>query len=221
MSSMSLESAAEGQVPAGAGSERRLLDDPVSIRALAHPIRLELLAMVGRAGRMTAAEAARRLSISQGLATHHLRQLAKYGFVEQVHGDDNRERPWRPVSTSLGVPEQPSSWSVASAGAVLEQVTAERGFAQFLDWQRRRADWGEDWEAVSGVHLASGSLTREELGELGERMRALLGEYVDRSAADEGGSGRGGAVPVDVTVVVVPLGDPPADRMAVDPGRAG
>ncbi len=212
---MSLESSAP---------TRRLLDDPVSIRALAHPLRLELLAMVGRAGRLTAAEAARRLGISQGLATHHLRQLAKYGFVEQVHGDDNRERPWRPVSTSLGVSKEPSS-PVASAGAVLEQVTAERGFAQFLDWQRRRADWGADWEAVTGVHLASSHLTRAELAELGDRIRALLGEYVDRAAAD-GRADREDAVPVDVTVVVVPLGDPPLgdpppDGTPDDESRAG
>lgn len=49
---------------------------------------------------MTAADAGRRLGISQALASHHLRQLAKYGFVEAAPGRDNRERPWRTASTS-------------------------------------------------------------------------------------------------------------------------
>src|SRR5215469_11634626 len=82
------------------GQRRRLLDDPRSLRALAHPLRLELQVIVGRAGRITTADAARELGISHGLASHHLRQLAKYGFVEQVAGKDHRERPWRLVATS-------------------------------------------------------------------------------------------------------------------------
>ena len=102
--SMSLESRGESagtdQPP---GQRRRLLDDPRSMRALAHPLRLELQSIVGRAGRITTADAARELGISHGLASHHLHQLAKYGFVEQVGGADNRERPWRLVSTSISV----------------------------------------------------------------------------------------------------------------------
>src|SRR5215470_8712900 len=78
----------------------RVLDDPVAIRALAHPLRHNLMAIIGRLGRATTAQAARELGISHGLASHHLRQLAKYGFVEQVRGKDHRERPWRLVATS-------------------------------------------------------------------------------------------------------------------------
>jgi DNA-binding MarR family transcriptional regulator len=58
------------------------------------------MSIIGRLGRATTADAARELGISHGLASHHLRQLAKYGFVEQVAGKDHRERPWRLVATS-------------------------------------------------------------------------------------------------------------------------
>src|SRR6266516_4014403 len=98
---MSLGSAGHAsQEPEGAASGRRwrVLDDPVAIRALAHPLRTGLMDIVGRLGRATTAEAARELGISHGLASHHLRQLAKYGFVEQVTGKDHRERPWRLVA---------------------------------------------------------------------------------------------------------------------------
>src|SRR5262245_4524256 len=112
---MSLESAssglADGALPASlVAQRRRLLDDPRTIRALAHPTRLELHNIVGRAGQITAADAARELGISHALASHHLRQLAKYGFVHQVEGADNRERPWQLVHTSHsveGIEEQP------------------------------------------------------------------------------------------------------------------
>ena len=128
--SMSLESA---------GQRRRLLDDPRGLRALAHPIRLDLQSIVGRAGRITAADAARELGISHALASHHLRQLAKYGFVEQVDGADNRERPWQLVHTSLsveGIEDQPGG---ADALTVLEQVVAERALEELGRWQEQRA----------------------------------------------------------------------------------
>src|SRR5580698_10887064 len=124
--SMSLESRPPGSAhPAGtsdstapadrARQRLRLLDDPVAIRALAHPVRLDLQALVGRAGQITAADAARELGISHGLASHHLRQLAKYGFVEQVAGKDNPERPWRGVAASMQWPDAPSGTGAAAA----------------------------------------------------------------------------------------------------------
>ena len=116
---------AEG--PEQSGQRWRLLDDPVAIRALAHPLRHDLMSIIGRLGRATTADAARELGISHGLASHHLRQLAKYGFVEQVKGKDHRERPWRLVATSY-------NWTAATATAegstavdVLEQLLAEGG----------------------------------------------------------------------------------------------
>ena len=99
---------------------RRLLDDPLSIRALAHPLRLELQSIVGRSGKITAADAARELGISHALASHHLRQLAKYGFVEQVEGADARERPGasstRPTArrASTSEPAAGSAWPFSS-----------------------------------------------------------------------------------------------------------
>ena len=65
--------------PEGGQSRQRwrLLDDPVAIRALAHPLRLDLMTIIARLGRATTADAAREIGISHGLASHHLRQLAK------------------------------------------------------------------------------------------------------------------------------------------------
>src|ERR1035437_1514694 len=84
--------------PSQSGQRWRLLDDPLAIRALAHPLRHDLMSIIGRLGRATTADAARELGISHGLASHHLRQLDKYGYVEQVKGKDHRDRPWRVVA---------------------------------------------------------------------------------------------------------------------------
>src|SRR6202035_4712215 len=159
---MSLES---GGSPESAGTDqprgqrRRLLDDPRSMRALAHPLRLELQSIVGRAGRITTADAARELGISHGLASHHLHQLAKYGFVEQVGGADNRERPWRLVSTSISVEGLDAKPGGAAAVAVYEHVAAERALEGFLDWQERRASWSAGWREHSGLGRSTIYLT--------------------------------------------------------------
>ena len=54
---------------AGGGQSRqrwRLLDDPVAIRALAHPLRHDLMSIIGRLGQATTADAAREIGISHG-----------------------------------------------------------------------------------------------------------------------------------------------------------
>ncbi len=116
-----------------------MIDDPIAIRALAHPLRHDLMSIIGRLGRATTADAARELGISHGLASHHLRQLAKYGFVEQVEGKDHREKPWRMVATSYNWSGAMATPEGSVAVDVLEQMTAERTLEDFLGWQQRGA----------------------------------------------------------------------------------
>jgi DNA-binding transcriptional ArsR family regulator len=201
---MSLESAGTPDDQARRGQRRRLLDDPLSIRALAHPLRLELQSIVGRSGKITAADAARELGISHALASHHLRQLAKYGFVEQVEGADARERPWRLVHTSYsaeGIDEQAGG---AAALAVLEQVTAERAVEDLIDWHERREDWSEGWRSHTGVGRSTLYLTEEEVIELTGAMEALLAPYVEQRPLDDIASRPEGSVPVEFTLMVFP-----------------
>src|SRR3954465_10880437 len=106
---------------------QRILDDPVTIRALAHPLRIKLHELVGRQGPTTAAQAARELGVSQALASHHLRQLAKYGFVEPAERGNNRDHPWRVTTTSQILPRGEQDTQVNVAVNMLEQLIAERG----------------------------------------------------------------------------------------------
>ncbi|MGZ4184443.1 MAG: winged helix-turn-helix domain-containing protein [Solirubrobacteraceae bacterium] len=201
---MSLESAPNRDDSDRPGQRRRLLDDPLSIRALAHPLRIELQSIVGRSGKITAADAARELGISHALASHHLRQLAKYGFVEQVEGADARERPWRLVHTSYtaeGIDERAGG---AAALAVLEQVTAERAVADLIDWHDRRADWPESWRSHTGVGRSTLYLTEAEVAQLTDAIDALLADYAELRPLDDIASRPEGSVPVEFTLIVVP-----------------
>ncbi len=195
--------------PERSGQRWRLIDDPVAIRAFAHPLRHDLMSIIGRLGKATTADAARELGISHGLASHHLRQLAKYGFVEQVKGKDHRERPWRLVATSY-------NWSGATATAegstavdVLEQVFAEQAIEAFLDWQQRRKTWPKAWREHAGIGTSTLYLTQAELAGLVEGIDALINHYANQRPLDDVASRPPASVPVDFTFFAMPGSEPP------------
>jgi DNA-binding MarR family transcriptional regulator len=195
--------------PEQSGQRWRLLDDPVAIRALAHPLRHHLMSIIGRLGRATTADAARELGISHGLASHHLRQLAKYGFVEQVTGKDHRERPWRLVATSYNWTAATATVEGSTAVDVLEQVLAEQALEDFLHWQQRRKEWPAEWRGPAGLGQSSVYLTQTELADLTEAFDALLMRYIDERPLDDVASRPAGSVPVGFTLFALPGGEPP------------
>ena len=62
----------------------RTLSDPRAMRALAHPPRLDLLELLFAEGPLTASECAARVGDSPASCSYHLRQLARWGFVEET-----------------------------------------------------------------------------------------------------------------------------------------
>ena len=70
--------------------------DVRALRALAHPLRNRLLGRLRLNGPSTASLLGREVGESSGSTSYHLRQLAAYGFVEEVEGQGSaRERWWR------------------------------------------------------------------------------------------------------------------------------
>ena len=204
--------------PGGSQSRQRwrLLDDPVAIRALAHPLRHDLMSIIARLGQATTADAARELGISHGLASHHLRQLAKYGFVEQVRGKDHRERPWRMVATSYNWSGARDTAEGSVAVDVLEQMTAERtsrlSSTGSSDARSGRGRGGKH----TGIGESSVYLTQAELAGIVKAMDALLVRYIDERPIDDVASRPEGSVPVTFTLFAVPGGPPPGPETATE-----
>lgn len=184
-----------------------LLDDPMAIRAFAHPIRLDLHAMLGRSGPLTAAEAARRLDISQALASHHLRQLAKYGFVEPAPGRNNRDRPWRVTATSQDWAEVDLSVEGSAAVGVLERVIVERALGALIGWHERRATEPREWREHTGVSHSTVYLTADELADLDEQLTALVQRFLADRPIDDIEGRPAGSRPVDLTYLLSVLPD--------------
>ncbi|RFU82375.1 ArsR family transcriptional regulator [Streptomyces triticagri] len=76
--------------------------DARSLRGLAHPLRMRLLAVLRDDGPATASRLAARLGESSGSTSYHLRQLARHRFVVEEPGrGKGRERWWRAVHRSI------------------------------------------------------------------------------------------------------------------------
>jgi DNA-binding transcriptional ArsR family regulator len=151
------------------------ITDPRAMRALAHPVRLDLLAALSP-GPKTATECAEAVGESPQSCSYHLRTLAKYGFVERADAANGKERPWQKVARGL-------KWSGG------EDTDAARALAgTFLARDFRLAqqylaapppDWPEPMYSQSTLRL-----TPEEAQELGEKIFALLGPYVRATRQD-------------------------------------
>ena len=147
------------------------ITDPVAIRALAHPLRLDLLDLLSTSGSATAAQCGRVLGVSQASCSFHLRQLAKYGFVVDAGpGPDRRERQWR-------VPEPRPTVRVTGADRVvqrqLERMVVERETRAIVDHLEQDDSWG--------MVTAIATVSHEQAEELRKAWLALLQPYLDRT----------------------------------------
>lgn len=149
------------------------ITDPRTMRALAHPLRLDLIEALTVLGPSTAAACARHLGSTQALCSFHLRQLAKYGFVEQAaDSGDRRERPWRLTDIE-------QSWSHENAEH-LDRVFLQREADKMLGWVDRSKTEPENWQKAAFAGGATLPVTAEELADIATKLRAVLAPYVDR-----------------------------------------
>ena len=150
------------------------ITDPRAVRALAHPLRLDLIEALAALGPSTAARCGRHLGVSQASCSFHLRQLAKYGFVEEAPpGQDRRERLWR-------LTELEQEWSSGPMTDQLDRVFIQREADRMLAWTGRRDGEPAEWQDAAFVGGAALPVTAAELRQLRQELRAVLEPYVER-----------------------------------------
>jgi predicted ArsR family transcriptional regulator len=156
------------------------LTDPRALRAVAHPTRLKLLALLRRVGPLTATQAGARIEESPAGCSFHLRQLAKWGLVEEAGGGRGRARPWRATASGHEWASRAPGGGPDEAGDMLTRVVVERWFEESLRWVDRRQEESEEWAegAVLGDRMLY--LTTAELEDLNRRIGRLLEPYARR-----------------------------------------
>jgi hypothetical protein len=96
--------------------------DPAAMRALAHPLKWALMEVLLVEGAATSTRCAELVGESQANCSFHLRQLARYGLVEEAPTSSKKERPWRLSTVEQSWRQVQPDENRARAAAELERL---------------------------------------------------------------------------------------------------
>jgi hypothetical protein len=111
-----------------------------------------------------------------------LRQLARYGLVEEVAGGHGRAKPWQATARSTSWPSLAATPEAAAATQLLNSVIVDRYLELLHDWIEVRPTEPPEWQEAEQLGDAILYLTAEELTQLGSEVQSLLDRYADRVA---------------------------------------
>jgi DNA-binding transcriptional ArsR family regulator len=189
--------------------ELREITDARTLRALAHPVRIALIEELTLGGAMTATEVAEHIGESPTTCSFHLRQLAKYGFVEEAGGGKGRSRPWRMTSVGMSFTSNAEDPEVQLASNAVVQIFRERQFARYRDWLKNQHAFPPAWQQAAGDSQYLFYLTADELQQLSDELnRLLLPRFMER--VTDPATRPAGSVPVEMTMLAYPIRVPPA-----------
>lgn len=206
----------DGATPAGDQLPPRRQVDAKSLLGLAHPLRIQIQDQLGLHGPATATQLAARLGESSGATSYHLRQLEKYGFVEEDPSrGSGRERWWRRVPGGISIAGHELRESEATRDAtnlVLNEFNKGKQ-ARIEHWRATYHEWPREWVNASAEASLHFRLRPAELDELGTELEAVLNRWIaktnERTDAD--------LVDVEMQVYTFPVGIPTPDNPAGAP----
>ena len=186
------------------------LDTP-QLTALAHPLRVRLLAALRVAGPSTATRLAERLSSNSGKTSYHLRKLAEVGLVTEDTGlGDERDRWWRAAhDVTTWHPEEFSDDADAAIAARWLMGQLARNYAQQVEhWLATRDGWPEDWARSADMSDLRITLTPARLRELNDELLAVAGRFMLAEASGRGDSESTETQPCTVIIQAFPNPNP-------------
>lgn len=183
--------------------ELREITDAQTLRALAHPVRIALYEELVIGGAMTATELGERIGETPTTCSFHLRQLAKYGFVEEAGGGKGRARPWRMTTTGLSVTAREDPASQLAEDALLRMVRQQQ-IERYWTWLNTRSSYPRRWRDAAEDSEYVFHLTAEELEQLGKDLTAILMPLFEKRMADPS-KRPPGSVPVQLLLLSHPI----------------
>ncbi|ROR37255.1 winged helix-turn-helix domain-containing protein [Kitasatospora cineracea] len=157
------------------------LTDPRALRAYAHPTRMALVGLLRLHGPLTATRAAELLGTeSVASCSFHLRQLAKYGLVEEAGGGRGREKPWRATAAFTSWDASPADPEQAAATEALQRAVLDGYFARATGWLLHRGTDAPEWREAASFGDSAVLVTAAELAELTARIEELTRPYTER-----------------------------------------
>lgn len=158
--------------------------DVRTLKALAHPLRMQILEYLADHQKATSTTLAEHLGESTGQTSYHLRQLAKYGFVEDAEGKGNARERWWQSSGYTVHPEDVQSLARQSPllGTIAERLLVDR-YEKLGEFQRRIPDEAPEWVEASSLSVSTWTMTAEELKALRDEVWEVSSRHM--KAAEE------------------------------------
>lgn len=165
--------------------------DPGILRALAHPLRGALLYELHARGSANATVLARAVDAPVNSVSFHLRQLARFGLIEEVAGQspDARQRWWKPASRE-GIRVSRETLSDVPGGEAAIEVFRRNAVAVWTRLVNRFFSDHSDPKQVWRSNDVPLLLTPDEARELGDELAAVLGRWLARSQQHAPDSGQ-------------------------------
>lgn len=181
----------------------RVLSDIDALKALAHPLRQQLLDRLQRHGSATSADLAVQFAADRGATSYHLRQLERFGFIEEdVDRSAGRRRYWRAIPQDIRLPLRPADPEVAAAADEIGRQWYARAERELTTYLKDRNSYG-DFALAAQHSFGHTTLNADELARFGEEYLAFLNRWCHRPE-DASPGGR----PITVLFNAFPTPDP-------------
>jgi DNA-binding transcriptional ArsR family regulator len=197
-------------------ADRRLEMDAPSLKALAHPMRVQILRILQLRQRASVTSLADELGETTGATSYHLRQLARHGFVEEFEAEADadgeakhagrRQRWWRMAVDQIhmtGFEFLRNDDTREAAGFLLREYQADRS-RRLANWFATVDEWPAEWQRASSDMDGHLQLNPKQTRALADEIAAVI----DKHRAVQPGRG---ARTVDVQYAIFPAdtGDRP------------
>ena len=162
--------------------------DPRVLRAIAHPVRNRILTELTATGPMRAADLARELGVPANQASFHLRQLAKYGLIEEAPeaARDQRDRAWK-ATVDEGLSIDGGALRKEPGGAAAAKVFMSNA----ASFAHQVVDAAYSVDRRPGTHRSTMEsavrLTKDEAGQLSKELQEVVHTWAERTKGRDDG----------------------------------
>lgn len=151
-----------------------LIDSPAALKAIAHPLRQQILFELAVRESARAADLAQALGQPANSISFHLRTLAKAGMIVEAPelANDRRDRVWRRAADAFEIDRKLPGSSSA--------------LAPILDWLRATIEAEPDEGSHVQFNASPILLTKEEAKKFGSELAEVVERWHERAKTSEG-----------------------------------
>lgn len=149
-----------------------------NVKAMAHPLRVQILGQLRTHGPATASGLGSRLGLSSGALSYHLRQLERYGFIaEDPERGDKRDRWWRARHRYTHFDSADLEPALAEVGDEYERSVISALTASLIRAQAERNSWPAEWQRTFDMSDTLLQLTAAEAEHLAADLLQVFNRY--------------------------------------------